>query len=59
MAEGHVVLTPEQRFTNQLIENADSNQKNVIWNREKYETILNKIKIGLKGHSSDYYHMQR
>ncbi|CAG2215482.1 unnamed protein product [Mytilus edulis] len=28
-------------------------------NREKYETILNKIKIGLKGHSSDYYHMQR
>ena len=57
MTEGYFVLTPEQRFTNQLIENSDSNQKSIIWNREKYETILNKIR--LKGHSSDYYHMQR
>ncbi len=49
-------LTPEQKFTNQLIENVDSYQKSVIWNRENYENILNKFKI--KGHSLDYYHMQ-
>lgn len=60
MTERHIVLTTKQSFfEKQLIENVDSNQKCVIWNRKKYETILNKIKIGIKEHSSDYYHMQR
>jgi hypothetical protein len=41
------------------LENLESSQKCVIWKREKYESILNKVKTGKKELPQDYYYMQR
>ena len=54
MAEAQIVLSNEQKITSKLLENLESSQKCVICKREKYESILNKVKTGekKKGHSS-------
>ena len=59
MAEAQIVLSNEQKFTSKLLENLESSQKCVIWKREKYESILNKVKTGKKELPQDYYYMQR
>ena len=59
MAEAQIVLSNEQKYTSKLLENLESSQKCVIWKREKYESILNKVKTGKKELPQDYYHMQR
>ena len=57
MAEAHIVFSNEQKFTSKLLENLESSQKCVIWKREKYESILNKVKTGKKELPQDYYYM--
>ena len=55
MAEAQIVLSNEQNCTSKLLENLESSQKCVIWKREKYENILNKVKTGKKELPEDYY----
>ena len=59
MAEGEVILTAEQKFTNTLFEYLETTQKCVIWKRDKYDCILEKVKSGKKETSQDYYYQQR
>jgi hypothetical protein len=56
MAEAQIVFSNEQKFTSKLLENLESSQKCVIWKREKYESILNKVKTGKKELPQDYYY---
>lgn len=59
MSEAQIVLSNEEKFMSKLLENLESSQKCVIWKREKYESILNKVKTGKKELPQDYYYMQR
>ena len=58
MAEAQIVLSNEQKCTFKLLENLESSQKCVIWKREKYESILNKVKTGKNELPYGYYYMQ-
>jgi hypothetical protein len=59
MAESEIILSSEQKFTNKLLDILESSTKHKIWKREKYETVLEKVKNVSKENAADYYYLQR